>query len=121
MAAAPTPAAPEITREQLQLAYRHLARPGWPDSLDAALLVYSYATAIRGLARDLGRGYWHAGNGRPHTLPTAPVPPTPCEPFPGHGRPLGSIARPRSQLGTFPTPAQRGAHDCKRAAANDKD
>ena len=116
-----TNASPDITREQLQLAYRQLARPGWPNSLDSALQVYSYATAIRGLARNLRRACWHAGTGRPHSLPTAPVPPTPQEPLQGLDRPLGSIARPRFMLRMWPAITPRGADDCKRAAANDKD
>lgn len=116
--------AADLTRDQLQMAYRHLARPGWPNSLDEALRVYSYATAIRGLARNFGRRRWHAVTGRPSSLPCGPVPPTPSadELMTYTRRPIGSIARsPAAPLAGWPAAAQRGAHDCKRAAANDID
>lgn len=45
----------EPTREQLQLAYRHLCRPGWPETLDAALQDRRISGLVRGLARSLNR------------------------------------------------------------------
>lgn len=43
------------TQELLAMAYRHLARPGWPATLADALAHRSYGTAVRGLARNFGR------------------------------------------------------------------
>lgn len=131
------PAAP--TREQLLLAYRHLARPGWPDTLDAALAQYSYRTAIHGLARNLNRHRFELNAGRRHSLPDAPVPPTPAhlptaverkhraEQERRHGFtgrpdalgafPMGGVSK---GPGWMPTAAANSA-DRKRLAANDRD
>jgi hypothetical protein len=81
--AANTAKLPEPTREQLLLAYRHMARPGWPSTLDAALQVHHYRICITGLAHRLGRPGWTA-EPRPLQLMSAgaPVPPTPAEPPP---------------------------------------
>lgn len=73
--------APEPTLEQLQLAYRHMAHPGWPSTLEAALQVHHYRICIIGLARRLGRSQWQQQANRPRVgQPGAPVPPTPTEP-----------------------------------------
>ncbi|MEY2689165.1 MAG: hypothetical protein RL375_3363, partial [Pseudomonadota bacterium] len=74
---------PEPTREQLALAYRHMARPGWPSTLDAALQVHHYRICITQLARRMSRPGWTA-QPRPLQLLSAgaPVPPTPAEPPP---------------------------------------
>ena len=120
MAAVLKPALPEPTREQLQLAYRHMARPGWPDTLDAALRIHGHRVAIYGLARSLGRADV-ARTAYRHTLPRGPVPPTPTQADLQHAtrRPTGSIANARP-VTAWPKQTP-GAHDCKRAAANDKD
>lgn len=95
---------PEPTREQLQMAWRHLARPGWPATLDEALAQRSYSVALHGLARDLARA--------PVCVPAQPrnpgayVPPTPTAP------PAPASARARATPPRF---------DPKRAAANDFD
>lgn len=44
-----------ITAEQLRLAWRHVSRPGWPPTLEAALEHPAYAVALRGIARNLHR------------------------------------------------------------------
>ena len=100
----PKPRPPEPTREQLQLAWRHLARPGWPDTLDAALAHRSYSVALHGLARQLARAPVCTPP-PPRTGRVAYVPPTPTQP------------PQRSPAG--PTKARR--FDPKRAAANDFD
>jgi hypothetical protein len=41
--------------EQRRLAYRQLARPGWPATLDAALQVQHYRIAIDAVARNMAR------------------------------------------------------------------
>lgn len=77
-AAANDAAAPEPTLEQLRLAYRHMARPGWPSTLEAALQVHHYRICIVGLARRLGRPQWQQDGNRPRLgQPDATVPPTP--------------------------------------------
>lgn len=96
----PKPRPPEPTREQLQLAWRHLARPGWPDTLDAALAHRSYSVALHGLARQLARAPVCVQPPQ-RTPSTAYVPPTPTAP-------------------RQPTkPGRR--FDARRAAANDFD
>jgi hypothetical protein len=79
--AANEPTAPEPTREQLALAFRHMARPGWPSTLDAALQVHHYRICITGLARRMSRPPWTAQL-RPLHLGDngSTVPPTPFEP-----------------------------------------
>ncbi len=124
--AANEPTAPEPTREQLALAYRHMARPGWPSTLDAALQVHHYRICITGLARRMGRPGWK-GQPRPLCLVDngATVPPTPTEPprvAPAKG-PLreGPHAPGTTNLGCFPRRAATQLHgpDFKRRAAND--
>lgn len=99
--AMPTPA-PTPSREQLQMAYRHLARPGWPNTLEAELAAPALRHQLHAQAATLGRPSWqqrqavHAS----HSLPRAPVPPTPgVYDGPAAHRPAGSIAKPQ-QLGT---------------------
>lgn len=105
MASALHPAtAPEPSDEQLALAYRHLARPGWPTSVQAAMAVHSYATALRNVARNLNRGAWRPPGRTPlFSLPSI-VPPTPTQP-PGRQK----------------TPGSSKPFDHKKAAANDTD
>lgn len=108
-AAQQTPAAqplPEPSAEQLQLAYRHLARPGWPTSVEAAMARHSYATALRQVARTLNRGSWRPPGYTPIMGAHATVPPTPTQP-PGRQK------TPRSSK---PLP-----FDYRKAAANDRD
>jgi hypothetical protein len=99
-------AAEVIPHEQLVLAYRHLARPGWPQTLDAALAHHTYGTCLRGLARNLRRGAWRPDAAPGVHNPAASVPPTPATP------PLQAC---RAKAG------QRPSWDGKRAAANDLD
>lgn len=102
-------AQPEPTREQLELAFRQLARPHrWPATLDAALAQPHFATCLRRIALNLGRPRWQ---GRPAApgLPNGAaqyVPPTPSAPPPR----VGSSG-----------PAGGRTVDRKRAAANDLD
>ena len=117
------------------MAYRHLARPGWPSTLDAALQCHSYRVAITQVARNLHRAPWQPS--QPHTLPRLPAPPTPAEqPLKGparYGRSERSLAdRPQTELsawrGSSPknmmpgSPAiKRVYFDHKKAAAHDVD
>lgn len=105
-----TPRPPEPTAEQLRLAWRHLARPGWPDTLAAALQHPTYGVCIRGLARQLGRAQpcvpapvRHSG---------AYVPPTPTAPRTTTSAAQALAARLARSAGT---------HDPRRLAAGDRD
>jgi hypothetical protein len=101
----PTAAAAQhvaASTEALQLAYRHLARPGWPNTLEAALAVPALRHQLHAQAATLGRPSWqqrqavHAS----HSLPRSPVPPTPgVYDGPAARRPAGSIAK-AQQTGT---------------------
>lgn len=124
--AANTGTPPEPSREQLAMAYRHMARPGWPPTLDAALQVHHYRICITGLALRLGRPGWKPQH-QPLQLMSsgAPVPPTPDQPPP--------VARGRMNLRSGDEIAQRNATglgvwtrtrpaawlDVKKLAAND--
>lgn len=115
------------------MAYRHLCRPGWPSTLDAALANHNYCVAITQVAQNLGRPAWHTS--QPHGLPKLPAPPTPAQmPLRGpmrYGRSEYSIAdRPQTETncwkGSNPKMMMAGApaikrvyFDHKRAAAND--
>ena len=96
--------AQEPTAEQLALAYRHLARPGWPNSVEEAMARHSYATALRQVARTLNRGAWRPLGHTPLMALRTPVPPTPTQP-PGRQK----------------TPGSSKPFDTKKAAANDRD
>lgn len=50
-----TTTAPSVTDEQLRLAWRHVSRPGWPATLEAALERPAYRVALYGIARNLHR------------------------------------------------------------------
>jgi hypothetical protein len=93
---------PEPTREQLVMAYRHLARPGWPGTLDAAMAHATYSVCIRGLARQLNRT--PACVAAPVRTPKAYVPPTPTAP-----------------RAIKPATPKALRFDARRAAANDFD
>lgn len=95
----PATPAPEPTAEQLAMAYRHINRPGCPDTLEAALASPVWATCIRQLARQLHRA--RPCIAAPVRRSTAYVPPTPTAP------------RQATQ------PGRR--FDARRAAANDFD
>ena len=114
---------PEPTREQLEMAYRHLANPHWPPPLDLSLERWSYKKVLYSQARILSRPEFSGGNHTGHSLPRGPVPRTPeqHELYTGNGRPTGSIARGTVALGQWPTLGQRSVYDVKRAAANDLD
>lgn len=133
---------PEPTREQRLLAYGHMARPGWPPTLDAALAVKAYRVAIDGLARRLNRPRFELRTGAGHSLPRLPAPPTPTEPppvvrsrtaartqaqaeraFTGLPDPLGAFPRTvkgPGWMGSGPI-SNTNAIDRKRLAANDRD
>lgn len=91
--------------EQLQLAYRHLASPGWPSSLEAALKVPDLAAQLYSQAATLGRPTWQQRKATyaSHSLPHAPVPPTPAVyDGPAAKRPPGSIAAPKQTATGLP-------------------
>jgi hypothetical protein len=129
MVAANCSKAPAPSEEQLRLAYRHMARPGWPPTLEAAMQIHHYRICITQLARRLGRPAW-AGNGRSAGLVARlhgpPVPPTPSAP-PSAGSPgarANHVHTQGSSLGSWfrAKPADWiGTPDRKRLAANDID
>lgn len=97
----PAHRAPEapLTDEQLRLAYRQLRRPGWPDTLDAALADPLRAPLIRGLARSLSRvGMDRSGGAAPVPQPPAPAPEA-----------VQASARPPAAPAPAPAPARRPA------------
>lgn len=63
-----------VSDKQLRLAWRHVNRPGWPATLEAALALPHYRACLEGIARNLHRAAWAGWVAR--TCP-APVPPTP--------------------------------------------
>lgn len=69
----------ELTTEQLEMARRHLSRPGWPTTLEAVLADPLRAGCVRGLARSFSRG--GVSTGQRYVPPTPrhapPVPATP--------------------------------------------
>lgn len=100
---------PPPTEEQLRLAYRQLARPHtWPP-FEAACRHRVFGTALRALARMMGRAPL-ANTAPAHRLPIGPVVP-PDPPFPS--RRLRA-----SDEGVNLWTRRRGI-DWKRAAAND--
>jgi len=109
--------APEPTPEQLQLAYRQLARPDrWPPTLEQALAHPTLGICLRALARQLSRPRWTGSPVAP-TMPGAWVLPTPTEP------PLRKAQRPAGGAAHSPQHLEwrRRGIDLKRAAANDRD
>lgn len=90
----------ELTTEQLEMARRHLARPGWPPTLEMTLADPLRAPLVRGLARSFSRGGMSSGPRwvppTPHHAP--PVPVTQTEP---------------------PKPRLAPRFDARKAAAND--
>jgi hypothetical protein len=44
-----------VTAEQLRMAFRHVRRPGWPATLEAALAHPVYRVCLHGIARNLNR------------------------------------------------------------------
>lgn len=126
MAAANKHPADEPTLEQLRLAYHHMARPGWPSTLEAALQVHRYRICITGLARRMSRPGWTA-QPRPLQLLSAgaPVPPTPTEP-PRVARALFNLRTPdetaqrnATGLGVWTRAKPAAWLDVKKLAAND--
>lgn len=121
---------PEPTEEQLALMYRHLARPGWPTTLEAALAHRVYGPCLRQAARttNLNRGAWRPAAVAPVALGLchAHVPPIPTV----QRQVPKAVVRGGSVMHTTPiaywghsrttTPQWLGA-DRKRLAANDKD
>lgn len=121
---------PAPTREQLAMAYRHLSRPGWPATLDAALASHPHCVAITQVARQLNRPAWRPCSG--HSLPQLPAPPTPAM-APGAGARadgrshLSKAKGPKTALASFSRPTPLGMlqnpnrFDARKAAANDRD
>lgn len=75
MTATITPISPiSPTAEQLRLAWRHVSRPGWPPTLEAALRIPHYSTCLHAMARNLYRPpFGHRAPPQPvAALPTAP-------------------------------------------------
>lgn len=95
---------PEPTREQLQLAYRNMCRPGMPDSLDEALKRPALRDCIYGASVRLRRAPMSATLppklGRIHWAPPTPTEAPSRQKTPGSSRPM---------------------FDHKKAAANDLD
>lgn len=126
MTAANHDTAGEPTLEQLQLAYRHMARPGWPSTLEAALQVHHYRICITQLARHMGRPQWQQPASRPRVgQPCAPVPPTPTQaqstPRQRQQEAMAAARADMRNLMFWPrdTRYRPGGPDRKRLAAND--
>jgi hypothetical protein len=97
-----------LTAQQLAEAWQRMRRPAtWPDSMAQALQDPVRANCIRGYARWLAR--WKATARPVHSLPTAPVPPTPTAP------PSRQAAR------HLPNKRAQLRFDARKAAANDFD
>lgn len=121
-----------LTAEQLSLAYRQLRRPGWPPEADA-LQHAVYGPCIRGLARSLSRRAPGDGATRSPIQQRTVGLPVPPEPQPRErvvkpGPNVWSMRRPASFVEQLARDAaagtargRTGAHDAKRAAANDRD
>jgi hypothetical protein len=115
---APNTKLPAPTREQLAMAYRHMANPGWPPTLEAALQVHHYSICIHGLARRLGRATW-TPMARPLAhVPSQPVPPTPTAP---RAVPRNRAGGGGNSIGLWLRPNPPQWIDGKRLAANDRD
>lgn len=75
---------PELTAEQLALAWREMRRPPtWPSTMEAVLQHPVHSKLLRCYARSLVRSrppFKPAHTKAPHRLPTAPVPATPTQP-----------------------------------------
>lgn len=117
---------PEPTEEQLALMYRHLARPGWPTTLEAALAHRVYGPCLRQAARttNLHRGAWRPQAGAPTVPPHACVPPTPTVPAtPAQHRARTGSPMNATAIAYWPhaRTLQPQWIDRKRAAANDRD
>jgi hypothetical protein len=97
----------EPTPEQLQLAFRHLRRPGWPATVEDAM-----RDKVRGLAKSMNRPKFGGQHCTAPRTPTGapPVPATPAAPPARRHAAPHHPARPSNQR-----------FDAKRAAANDRD
>jgi hypothetical protein len=73
-------AAFEPSQEQLKMAMRLLARPGWPTTLEAVLSSPVYGPLVRILARRMNRPSWM--NRGSSELPNAPTTSTLAAPLP---------------------------------------
>lgn len=105
---------PDLTPEQLELAFRQLRRPGRPATLQGFLDHPTLRPALLGMARSLSRAPFGGQRTPPRTPPGAPpLPPTPTAPPARRGgaQPGGFRLRPMSAARV----------DRKRAAANDRD
>jgi hypothetical protein len=102
----------EPTPEQLQLAFRHLRRPGWPATLGDAMRDKVRGACIRGLAKSMNRPKFGDQRGTGPRTPTGapPVPATPAAAPPRRHAAPHHPPRPSTQR-----------FDAKRAAANDRD
>lgn len=117
---------PEPTDEQLYLMYRHLARPGWPTTLEATLAHRIYGPCLRQAARttNLHRCAWRPQATAPAAQPHASVPPTPTvarQPPKPRGR--GGSPMHATAIAYWPSARTQPPQwiDRKRAAANDTD
>lgn len=70
----------EPSCEQLQIALRHLRRPGWPTTLEDVLHSPIYGPLVRILARRMNRPSWMKRGSS--ELPDAEVPATTYAPLP---------------------------------------
>jgi hypothetical protein len=98
-----------LTRDQLQVAYRQLFRPGWPATLEDVLLDPLRGPLVKGMARSMSRAAFRLQMVQ-HRLPTAPVPTTPTAPPAKQGQFVARGGRWSNNQPIF---------DVRKAAAND--
>lgn len=97
---------PELTPAQLQAAWRHMRRPGWPATVEEALRDPILGPGLRGTARAFSREARPAPASTYRPPTPAGAPPLPATPSHAPGRRL----------------ARNGPRfDARRAAANDFD
>lgn len=119
------PPPPQPTREQLELAWRHMRRYCGRLTLDQALQIHHYRICLTHLARRLGRPAAAETPEHRARMSGPPVPPTPTAPPTVARRRLGmptsSLAEgPRTSLGTWHREPRQWL-DVKKLAANDTD
>lgn len=101
--------ATEPTLQQLQIAFRHISRPGWPPTLEQALAKPHYALCLRAMAQNLGRASVCGPAQRPGPTTAPAAPPVPATPST------------RSSTTAHRQRPARFDFDARRAAANDFD
>lgn len=125
---APLGGPPEPTERQLRLAWPYFyGRGSCPATLDAALADPFWGLGLRNAARCFGRPPLGSNDGAAAAAASRLgaeryVPPTPAAPSrpPRDDGALGQWA-PSKPLHANRRPVRVGAHDAKRAAANDRD